>query len=92
MPLGPTNLTALAIGTNYVILGWTDNSSNEQGFYVDRSTNGGITWTQVVQTTANTVSFRNNRLAGKTTYLYRVQAFNASGVSTFSNTLSVTTL
>ncbi len=92
LPLGPTNLTALAIGTNYVILGWTDNSSNEQGFYVDRSTNGGITWTQVVQTTANTVSFRNNRLAGKTTYLYRVQAFNASGVSTFSNTLSVTTL
>jgi FtsP/CotA-like multicopper oxidase with cupredoxin domain len=90
-PVAPTNLKATTIGTNYVILSWTDNANNEQGFYIERSTNGGTTWTRVGQTVANSTTYRNNGLTTKTPYLFRVQAFNANGVSAFTNTLAVTT-
>jgi hypothetical protein len=87
----PTNLRAPVITTNYVILAWNDNSNNEQGFYVEQSANGGTTWTRVGQTVANSISFRPTGLTTKTTYLYRVQAFNTNGLSNYSNTLTVTT-
>ncbi len=87
----PTNLRTATIGTNFVILLWNDNSGNEQGFYIERSDNGGTTWTRVGQTAANTATFRNNGLTTKTTYLYRVQAFNNNGLSNYTNTLTVTT-
>lgn len=91
----PTNLRlAQLAGTGnrqFAVLSWTDNANNEQGFYLERSANNGATWTRVGQTAANTTSFRNSNLASRTTYLYRVQAFNATGVSAFSNTLTVTT-
>ena len=38
LPIAPTNLTATAITKNRIDLAWTDNSSNETGFYIDRST------------------------------------------------------
>jgi FtsP/CotA-like multicopper oxidase with cupredoxin domain len=92
LPAAPTNLRASTTGTNFVILSWTDNANNEQGFYIERSTNGGATWTRVGTTAANTTSFRNLGLTTRTTYLYRVQAYNAGGTSAFSNVLTVTTL
>lgn len=87
----PTNLRATTISTTFVILGWNDNSGNEQGFYIEQSANGGATWTRVGQTAANTATFRPTGLITKTTYLYRVQAYNTNGLSNYSNTLTVTT-
>jgi FtsP/CotA-like multicopper oxidase with cupredoxin domain len=92
LPLqAPTNLRATTISTTFVILSWTDNANNELGFYVERSTNNGQTWTRVGQTAANSTVYRNTGLTRGATYLYRVQARNAAGVSAYSNTLSVTT-
>ncbi len=91
-PLAPTNLTLSLRTASYAIMTWKDNSNNELGFYVERSTNGGDTWTQIAQTAANTATYRNTGLTTKTTYWYRVRAFNASGTSPYSNVLSVTTL
>ena len=92
VPAAPTNLSLSLRAANYVIIAWKDNSNNELGFYVERSTNGGVTWTQIAQTAANSVTYRNTGLTTKTTYLYRVRAFNAAGVSGYSGVLSVTTL
>jgi hypothetical protein len=89
-PAAPSQLRLGTVSTTFVIMTWTDNANNEQGFYVERSTNGGQTWTRIGQTTANSTLFRNNGVARRTTYQYRVQAFNANGVSAFSNTLTVT--
>ena len=91
LPAAPTNLRASLIAANYVILAWNDNAYNELGFYIERSANGGVTWTRVGQATANSTQFRNTGLIARTIYLYRVQAVNAFGFSGFSNTLTITT-
>ena len=91
-PAAPTNLVLSLRTATYVIITWQDNSNNELGFYVERSADGGTTWTQVAQTAANTTTYRNTGLTTKTTYLYRVRAFNTGGTSGYSNALTVTTL
>jgi hypothetical protein len=90
LPAAPTKLIAPTIGTTTVTLKWTDNAKNEQGFNVQRSPDG-TTWTQVGQTAANVATFQDKGLTSKKIYYYRVQAYNAGGVSAFSNTLRVIT-
>jgi hypothetical protein len=90
-PTAPTGLRTTTISTNYVILSWTNTAgTNASGFYIDRSPNGTTGWIRVGSTAAGTLTFRNTGLTTRTTYYYRVQAWNATGVSTFA-TLSVTT-
>ncbi len=90
-PTAPTGLRATVVSTTFAILSWTDTALNESGFYVERSADNGVTWTRVGQTRANSTTFRNLPLTRGTPYQYRVQAYNANGVSAFSNTLPVTT-
>src|SRR5205807_101467 len=45
-PAAPSGLTAVAASTSQINLSWTDNSTNETGFLVERSTDG-TTFTQV---------------------------------------------
>jgi hypothetical protein len=47
VPAAPSNLTATAVPGWKVNLAWTDNSSNETGFKIQRSSNGGVSWTQI---------------------------------------------
>jgi hypothetical protein len=81
---------AAAVSTTSVKLTWTDNSSNEDGFKVERSTDG-TTFTQVTQTSANVTTFVDTGLTPGATYTYRVRATNSVGDSGYSNTASVTT-
>jgi hypothetical protein len=90
-PAAPSNLTAVEIKPSAVKLRWTDNSTNETGFYVQRSEDSGAAWRQVGRLNANKTTYEEERLRQRTTYLYRVQAYNAHGVSDFSNTLTLTT-
>jgi PKD repeat protein len=72
-----------------VTLRWTDNSGNEQGFYIERAPSGSTSFVQVGQVGANTTTF--TQVVAKATYLYRVRAFNLSTgkVSAYSNTATV---
>ena len=90
IPAAPSGLSASAASTSQINLAWTDNSANETGFRVERSSNGGSTFTQVAATTAN--SYSNTGLAAGTTYLYRVCAYNSAGNSAYSGSVSATTL
>ena len=93
IPVAPAGLRLVLRGTNFIIMAW-NNVANEQGFYVERSPAPPAVpnWVRVGQTAANTLSFRNVGLINGTTYLYRVQAFNAAGVSPYSNVLTASTL
>ena len=93
LPLAPANLRLVTRATTYLIMSW-NNVANEQGFDIWRSPPppAAENWTRVGRTAANTLTFRNIGLTRGTTYLYKVQAFNAAGASAFSNTLSATTL
>ncbi|MCF8370102.1 MAG: DNRLRE domain-containing protein [Bacteroidales bacterium] len=92
LPLSPSGLTSSAISSTQINLSWDDNSSNENGFKIERSPNGNTNWT-VIQTTANNVTnYENTGLSASTTYYYRVKAFNTAGSSSYSNTSSSVTL
>src|SRR5262249_10963045 len=84
----PTNLTATVSGKT-VTLRWTDNSTNEDGFYVERgqTTKKATVFTRVATLGPNTTTFAQTVTSG--TWLYRVQAFRTGGtVSTYSNQVS----
>jgi len=87
----PSDLTATATSSSSVKLSWTDNSSNETGFKIERSTNATSGFVQIGTVGANVVSYTNTGLAGATTYHYRVRATNAAGDSPYSNTANVST-
>jgi hypothetical protein len=91
LPAAPTTLkaTALARGGG-VDLSWADKSSNEDGFQVERKTGAAGTWQLLTFVGANTVKYSDTSTLSKTSYSYRVRAFNAAGVSAYSNEVTAT--
>ena len=73
-------------------LTWSDTSTGETGFYVERAPLNG-TFARIATVPAGSTTYNDTTgLASNTTYTYRIQAFNGGGVSSFSNTLNATTL
>lgn len=90
-PAAPSGLTAAAVSGSQINLAWTDNSSNETGFRVERSTNG-ATFAQIATVGAGVRTYSNTGLSAGTLYYYRVRAYNTGGSSAYSNVSSATTL
>ena len=90
IPTAPTGLGATATSSSSIDLSWTDNSSNESNFVVQRSTTSGSGFTTIDTLSANTTSYSNGGLSASTTYYYRVYATNSGGDSGFSNEASAT--
>jgi predicted phage tail protein len=89
-PAAPVSLTATAISSNRMDLAWSDNSTNEDGFAIERSTNG-VNFNQITTLGANATGYSDLGVTASTTYFYRVRAFNNTGFSGYSNTASATT-
>ena len=92
-PAAPTGLTAALKAGPRVALSWTDRATNESGFVVERSVNGGA-FAQIAAPAARantgTVALTDPDVAPGTTYAYRVAAVNAAGRSAYTNTATVT--
>lgn len=98
-PAAPTGLTATPISSSRIDLAWTDNSTNEDGFKIERCTGAAAfcdtnpaNFAQIAQVGANVTTYSDTGLAASTTYSYRVRAFNSGGNSGYSNTADATTL
>ena len=92
-PAAPASLTASAVSASRIDLAWTDRSSNEQGFKVERCAGAGCTgFAQIATVAAGAGAYSNTGLSKNTTYTYRVRAFNAAGTSAYTNTASARTL
>jgi titin len=89
---GPTNLTAVALSDTKVRLSWQDNSGNESGFRLVRKEQGASVYSTSITVTANVTSCTDTGLKPNTTYVYRIQAYNANGASDYSDEISVKTL
>jgi hypothetical protein len=92
-PAAPSNLTVVALkktNDKKVLLSWTDNSNNEDGFIVMRSTDG-TNYTAIDSTMANATSFTDTALVPNTKYYYKVSAWNNAGASAPSSAASTTT-
>jgi len=81
----PSNLAATAASSTQTNLAWTDNSSNETGFRIERKTGATGTWAEIATTGANVASYSNSGLTAGTVYYYRVRAYNSVGTSGYSN-------
>lgn len=86
VPAAPSNLSG-SVANQVVTLRWTDNSSNEQGFYIERKPKSGGSFVRVGQVGAGVTAFSQSPGVG--TYLYRVQAFNGTLVSAYTNQVQV---
>ncbi|MER3395467.1 MAG: hypothetical protein C4319_01570 [Acidimicrobiia bacterium] len=89
-PEPPTSLTISRVGATALELTWTDMSSSESGFRVERSLDG-ISYTVVGTVGSNATRFEDSLLEGSTKYFYRAVAFNLGGDSPPSNVVSTTT-
>jgi hypothetical protein len=84
--------TAQAVSSSQINLTWVDNDNNETGFVIQRCTGSKCTnFAQIATVGANVTSYSDTGLAARTTYRYRVYAYNASGNSAYSNIVKVTT-
>jgi fibronectin type 3 domain-containing protein len=91
-PPAASNLTATAVSSSQINLVWSDNSSNEDGFKIERCQGSGCNnFTQITTVSANVTNYNNSGLSSNTTYLYRVRAYNNAGDSGYSNTASAAT-
>lgn len=84
-PDAPTGLWASPTKTQ-VGLSWTDVSSNETNYVVERSTSETGGFTAIAMLSSNTTHFADTNVTRKTTYFYRVKAANAQG-GAYSNTV-----
>jgi titin len=93
-PTAPASLTATvaAATPTTVRLGWTDRSTNETGFAIERSTNN-RTWTSAGTAAANATTFNVTGLARATRYYFRIRALGNGGLnSAYTATVQIRTL
>ncbi len=89
-PAAPSNLAATPLSSSSVSLTWSDNSSNESAFRIERKPGSG-SYSIITETAAGVTSYTDNGLTGNTVYTYRAVAVNAIGISDYSGAASVTT-
>jgi len=90
VPLSPTELTGSLTGNTQATLNWTDNSTNETGFKIERKTGNG-NYELLTTVGSDITSYTDNDLVASTMYTYRVLAYNSVGSSsTYSNQVTIT--
>jgi len=90
----PTNLTATASqieGVWQIDLNWQDNSTDEDGFSIERKEGVSGTYSEIATVGANVKTYTDSNLTEGKTYYYRVRAFKGATYSDYSNEASATT-
>lgn len=86
------SLLALSNVTNSSIkVDWQDNSSNENGFSVERSLTTGIGFAEINTVSADILTYTDNTVDPSTEYFYRVKATGYIADSNYSNEDNATT-
>ncbi|MDO8424510.1 MAG: Ig-like domain-containing protein, partial [bacterium] len=89
-PIAPSGLGGVSVcaGSNNpdIFLAWTDNSNNEDGFKLYRSTTSGFIPADppLATLSANTTSYTDTSPSAGTAYYYKIKAYNAGGDSGYS--------
>jgi hypothetical protein len=93
LPTAPANLTASTGVDSSVVLMWSDQSSNESGFQIERKGGAGSeSYRQIGTVPTEATTYRDSAVQPGVPYTYRVRAVNARGVSAYSNEARATPL
>ena len=88
----PSQFDATGVSRSEIQLRWQDNAGTEDGFRIERCVGTGCAgFVQIAVVGHDATSYLDNGLARNTAYSYRVRAFNAGGVSAYSNTATAKT-
>jgi len=91
-PEAPTGLIASEVSSTQIDLTWNDNSDNETGFEIYRTTSPvDIGWILIHTTTAGVTNYSDTGLDGNSTYSYKVRAVSNELASDYSNIANATT-
>ncbi|MCB9044504.1 MAG: fibronectin type III domain-containing protein, partial [Chitinophagales bacterium] len=83
-PVKPSGLTANALTSSEIELNWIDNSGDETGFEVWRSTDPVNNFVTVGNAQPNATSFIDSSLDANTTYYYNLKSLGQYGESDFA--------
>lgn len=90
---GSISVPSSIMGGTNISISWaksSDAESNLAGYKVERSTNGGSSWSQIYQGTATSTT--NNVAFGTTSVMYRVKAYDTEGLESGWRTSSQVTV
>ena len=91
-PAAPSGLTASAVSSSQIDLGWSNSATNAVHNVVGRATVDGGPYMDVAVVPFSSTGWSDTGLAGETRYYYVVRAVNAAGASGNSGQASATTL
>jgi uncharacterized repeat protein (TIGR02543 family) len=98
VPNAPINLTAVAGTSGQIVLNWGKGATRvgveapTDGFEIRYSSDGGSTWSALIQAAANATSITVSNLTNATNYVFQIRAKNLFGNSAYSVNASGTPL
>ncbi|MBS1659466.1 MAG: fibronectin type III domain-containing protein [Bacteroidetes bacterium] len=84
VPATPSNLVATTISFNKIGLTWKDNSNNETGFEITRSTSATTGFVTIGSVGAGVQAYTDSTVSASTTYYYQVRAVGQYGQSPYT--------
>jgi hypothetical protein len=90
-PPAPTNLSATALTQRRIQLRWTNNSSAQTAISVERCAAPCTNFIEVARLAGSATSVIDRGLASRTSYSYRVRAYNGGASSPYSASVTATT-
>jgi hypothetical protein len=87
----PASLVATQINSTSVRLNWTDTSTNEGGFAVERAVKSGNNWgsyNQIATVGANATTYTDSTVAKKS-YRYRVRSYRGTTYGPYSSVAEI---
>ena len=92
-PNAPYGLSATPFSATRIDLSWSDNSTDEAGFKIERKKGPTGTYAQIAAVGVNVQNYSNTTgLTANTQYYYRVRAYKGTLYSTYCDEVAATTL
>jgi len=87
----PNNLTATALNSTQVRLNWSDNSSEDTIFKIERKLGSGGAWSQIGTAGQDVTTYLDTGLTANNTYFYRVHGSDGTLNGGYSNEANAST-
>lgn len=88
VPGAPIDLTGNKVNPTTIELSWTDSGDLEDGFIIERKTGTAPGFVEIGRTVLDVTSYTDENIDEGLPHSYRVAAYNATGISGYTNIVS----